>query len=122
MADPVVYFEIVGNDAPALRAFYSAAFGWQIGERMPGAGIADYTLIEPARGGVAGGIGAAPNGYDGHITFYVAVADVARALEAIEKSGGKRMMGPERVPGGPIIALFRDPEGRVVGLTQSEST
>lgn len=122
MASPVVHFEIVGNDAPALRAFYRAAFGWQIGAPMPGARIADYTLIQPAGGvGIGGGIGAAPAGYDGHVTFYVAVPDVGLALETIERGGGTRMMGPERVPGGPVIALFRDPEGHVVGLTQTET-
>ena len=120
MGNPVVHFEIVGNDAPALRAFYADLFGWQIGHRMSGAGLPDYTLVRHDGGaGIDGGIGGSPpDGYPGHVTFYVEVPDVAGALEAIERRGGTTMMGPDQVPGGPIIGLFRDPEGHVIGLTQ----
>jgi predicted enzyme related to lactoylglutathione lyase len=67
-------------------------------------------------GGIGGGIGKAPEGYEGHVTFYVYVPDVAAALGKIESIGGKKMMGPDQVPDGPIIALFEDPEGHVIGL------
>ena len=30
MADPVVYFEIVGGDAGAQQSFYADLFGWQL--------------------------------------------------------------------------------------------
>lgn len=119
MGNPVVHFEILGHDAGALRAFYREVFGWHIGDPMPGAGTADYTLVDPGgEGGIGGGIGERPEGYDGHVTFYIHVPDVAAALDAVERAGGRRMMGPDRVPGGPVIALFRDPDDRVVGLTQ----
>jgi uncharacterized glyoxalase superfamily protein PhnB len=78
-----------------------------------------YSLVDPVPGfqrGISGGIGKAPEGYDGHVTFYVVVDDVANALARIEARGGSRMMGPDKVPNGPIIGLFRDPEGHTVGL------
>ena len=56
MKHPVVHFEIMGHDAPALRSFYADVFGWS--ESVPG-----------LQHGISGGIGKAPNGYDGHITF-----------------------------------------------------
>jgi predicted enzyme related to lactoylglutathione lyase len=120
MGNPVVHFEIFGKDAPGLRAFYGEAFGWQFGEPV---GPNAYMLVRPDSGaGIGGGIGASPDvSYQGHVTFYIEVPDVARSLEAIEKRGGTKVMGPEAVPGGPIIGLFRDPEGHVIGLVQKGS-
>ncbi len=68
--------------------------------------------------GIDGGIGTSPQDYDGHVTFYIGVENVAATLAAIEKRGGKKMMGPEQVPGGPIIGLFEDPQGHVIGLVE----
>jgi predicted enzyme related to lactoylglutathione lyase len=30
------------------------------------------------------------------------------------------MMGPDQVPNGPVIGLFTDPQGHVIGLVQPE--
>ena len=122
MGNPVVHFEIMGKGSPKLRTFYQDAFGWQIGEPV---GPNDYALVQTGigggvGGGIGGGIGEAPEGYTGHVTFYVEVPDVARAFETIEKHGGSKMMGPDQVPGGPIIGLFKDPGGHVIGLVHSE--
>lgn len=116
MANPVIHFEIVGKDAPKLREFYKEAFDWEM-TPTPGAGEIDYTLIQNEKG-ITGGIGSAPEGYDGHVTFYVAVDDIEQALQKVESLGAKRMMGPDKVPGGPVIGLFRDPQQHVIGLVQ----
>ena len=42
------------------------------------------------------------------------------ALAKAESLGGKRMMGPDQVPGGPVIGLFQDPDGHTLGVVQSE--
>jgi predicted enzyme related to lactoylglutathione lyase len=117
MGNPVVHFEIFGKDALGLRTFYGDVFGWHVGE---GVGPNNYMLVQPDGGtGMGGGIGACPDpSYQGHVTFYVEVPDVAGALETIEQRGGTKLMGPELVPGGPVIGFFRDPEGHVIGLAQ----
>ena len=124
MANPVVHFEIMGKNAAALRKFYADAFGWKIAEPMPGSPT-EYAIVEKAdagqAGSIGGGIGAAPNGYGGHVTFYVYVDDVGKALDRLEGLGAKKMMGPDQVPGGPIIGLFEDPEGHVIGLVHDPS-
>lgn len=117
MANPVVHFEIITKGAAQLREFYAGAFGWQ-SHAAGGAGVADYATIHN-ESGIDGGIGEAPEGYDGHVTFYVGVADIHAALQKIQQLGGTQMMGPEQVPEGPMIALFRDPQGHVVGLVQT---
>jgi len=120
MGNPVVHFEIIGKDAERQRKFYREAFDWHIAAPVGGAGVPDYTMVQPnENGGIAGGIGTAPEGYEGHVTFYVGVPDVAAALRKIESLGGKTTMGPDQVPDGPIIGLFKDPQGLVVGVVQT---
>ena len=124
MGQPVVHFEVVGNDQAALSSYYSELFGWEI-TTAPDAPMA-YGIIDRERNtnrdgvGIGGGIGQAPEGYPGHVTFYVEVPDVEAALAKAESLGGTRMMGPDRV--GPVeIGLFNDPEGHTIGVVKEES-
>jgi len=120
MGNPVVHFEILGKDAQALQTFYRQAFDWEIGPRISGAELPTYSMVYPhGGGGIDGGIGESPEGYPGYVTFHVEVPDVAAAFRKIEELGGKVLMGPHPVPGGPTIGLFADPEQHVIGLLQS---
>jgi predicted enzyme related to lactoylglutathione lyase len=71
--------------------------------------------------GIGGGIARGPDGYPGHVTFYVEVPDVEAALAKAESLGGTRMMGPDDVMEGLVIGLFNDPEGHVIGVMSSTS-
>jgi uncharacterized protein len=117
MGQPVVHFEVISKDPEGLRKFFGELFDWQFGDPM---GPTDYTMVERNTNrdgvGIAGGVGGVPEGYDGHVTFYVQVPDVGAALEKAESLGGKRMMGPDSVPNGPTIGLFSDPQGHVIGV------
>ena len=120
MGQPVVHFEVIGGDGDKLRSYFSELFGWEFGDTM---GPTNYAVV-PRDGntnadgiGIGGGIGSAPEGYQGHVTFYVEVPDVGAALEKAESLGGSRMMGPNEMPEvGITIGLFTDPEGHVIGL------
>jgi predicted enzyme related to lactoylglutathione lyase len=121
MGQPVVHFEIVGKDAERLQSYYSELFGWEIDSNNP----MNYGLV-PREGntgpdgvGIGGGVGPGPEGYDGHVTFYVGVPDVEAALAKAESLGGSRMMGPEQVMEGTVVGLFNDPEGHLVGVVSS---
>ncbi len=121
MGNPVLHFEVMGKDAPALQNFYKQAFDWQIDPFITGNGVPNYAIVHPRTdGGISGGIGGCSEGTAGHVTFYVHVPDIKAALRKIETLGGKRVMGPEDVPGGPTIALFADPEDHVIGLVQPD--
>jgi len=118
MGNPVMHFEIIGKDAPALRTFYSETFGWEIAPPIPESPT-DYSLVKTNNEhGIAGGIGQCPEGQAGHVTFYVAVDDMEKILRDIEARGGKRVFGPDQVPNGPIIGQFIDPQGNAIGLVQ----
>ena len=120
MGQPVVHFEVIGKDGEKLRSYYSELFGWEFGDPI---GPTNYAVAQRegntnADGvGIGGGVGTAPKGYGGHVTFYVEVPDVEAGLAKAESLGGTRMMGPDKVPGAGIeIGLFTDPEGHVIGL------
>jgi uncharacterized protein len=122
MGQPVVHYEVMAKDGEKLRTYFSELFGWEFGDVM---GPAKYAVVQRdgntnADGvGIGGGVGTAPEGYDGHVTFYVEVPDVEAALAKAESLGGTRMMGPDKVMEGIEIGLFNDPEGHVVGLIKS---
>jgi predicted enzyme related to lactoylglutathione lyase len=121
MGQPVVHFEIVGTDAEALQRYYSQLFGWEIDADNPvGYGIVPREgNTSPGGVGIGGGVGAGPEGYEGHVTFYVEVPDVEAALAQAESLGGTRVLGPEQVMGTVEIGLFTDPEGHLVGVVKT---
>jgi len=120
-AAPVVHFEVLGKDTKKLHNFYGQLFDWQIDAANP----MNYGLVAPAgqgtdpgKGSIGGGVGAAVEGAPGHLTFYVQVPDVTAALKKAEKLGGKTILPETEVPGMVTYALFRDPEGHLVGLVK----
>jgi uncharacterized protein len=123
MGQPVVHFEVVGKDGGKLQGYYAEMFGWKVDANNPmNYGLVDREENVNAEGiGVGGGIGQGPEGYEGHVTFYVEVPDVEAALRKAESLGGARVMGPETIMEGVTLGQFLDPEGNVVGLTQAAS-
>jgi uncharacterized protein len=121
MGQPVVHFEVMGKDGAALRSFYSDLFGWKIDvDNALNYGIVQRDGNVSADGtGIGGGIGVAPDGYSGHVTFYIEVPDIEAALAQAESLGGSRMMGPDKVTEEVEIGLFNDPEGHLVGVVKT---
>jgi predicted enzyme related to lactoylglutathione lyase len=112
MASHVVHFEVTGKDGKALQHFYSEAFGWKLDTNNPGG----YGYVRDADKTLTGGIGDAPQGMPGGVTFYINTDDPKATLEKIEKLGGRILMPLTQVAPEITIALFADPEGHVVGL------
>jgi uncharacterized protein len=121
MGYPVVHFEITGQDGTKLHSYYSELFGWEIdADNEMGYGLVQREgNTNPDGIGIGGGIATGPQGYGGHVTFYVEVPNVEESLCKAEGLGGTRMMGPEEVMPGLIIGLFNDPEGHTIGVMQS---
>ena len=117
MGNPTMWFEVAARDRESMKGFYSGLFEWKLNdmEAMP------YTGVETGGPGIPGWIGEAPEGGEGHVTFYVEVDDVEAGLAKAESLGANRVMGPVEIPSGEI-GLFADPEGHVVGLMHMNGT
>lgn len=125
MGQPVTHFEVIGKDGEKLQSYYSELFGWDI-QNMGGPMNYGVVALEgntnPDGIGIGGGIGGGMEGYDGHVTFYVEVPDIDAAIAKAESLGGKRLIGPDEVPGqGILIAQVTDPEGHMIGLVTQAS-
>jgi predicted enzyme related to lactoylglutathione lyase len=120
MGQPVVHFEVIGKDGPKLQKYYADLFGWKIDANNP----MHYGMVDgrdnpaPENRGIGGGVAGGPNGYEGHVTFYVAVEDVEKALQKAEELGGKRVMGPETIMDMIELGQFKDPEGHLIGVVK----
>lgn len=112
MGSPVVHFEIMGGNGDQLEKFYAGLFGWKIDSNNP----MKYGVIDTGtQAGIKGGVG--PNHYGGNrVTVYIEVEDLQMTLNKAEKLGGKTVLPPSDVPGGPRLAMFADPAGNVTGL------
>lgn len=111
MSNPTMWFEVAGKDREAMKGFYSQLFDWKLSDMddMP------YSTIDTGGEGIPGGLGEAPEGHPGHVTFYVQVDDLEASLSKAEQLGGKKLMEPVDIPSGQI-AMFADPEGHAIGL------
>lgn len=113
MGAPVVHFEIMGGKDGELEKFYGDLFGWSINSNNP----LKYGIVDTGGGpgGVNGGVGAANDGKS-RVSIYAQVSDLQATLNKAEKLGGKTILPPTEVPGGPKLAMFTDPAGNVTGL------
>jgi uncharacterized protein len=123
MGQAVVHFEVVGKDGEKLQQYYGELFGWNVNADNP----MQYGMVDAkdntsltGDNGIGGGIGQGPDGYEGHVTFYVAVPDVEEALQKAESLGGTRVMGPEKIMDMVELGQFKDPEGNVIGLVKDQ--
>jgi uncharacterized protein len=124
MGQPIVHFEISGQDPQKLRSYYGDLFGWEFDTSAPVAetisqqgnyGFVNRDTTDDGVG-IPGGVGGGPN-YRSHAIFYVGVPNVEIALQKAERLGGTRVMGPVKNPGKDlVVAHFTDPEGNLIGL------
>ena len=124
MGQPVVHFEIIGQDPQQLRSYYGDLFRWKFDTSAP---VAEPISEQSNYGfvtrnttddgvGIPGGVGGGPS-YHSHTIFYVGVPNVGVALKKAERLGGKRVMGPVKDPGKDlVVAHFTDLEGNLIGL------
>jgi predicted enzyme related to lactoylglutathione lyase len=123
MAQPVVHFEVAGQDPARLRDYFSQLFSWSISVPSPVpeevSAPDEYGFLElittDAGTGIRGGVGGGP-GYESHAAFYVGVPDVGAALQRAEVLGGTRVMGPVSSPSGLVVGHFKDPAGTLTGV------
>ena len=121
MRNPVVHFEIMGNDSASSQKWYSDVFGWEIDPiAIPGAPEGEtYGFVRLQEGkGIGGGISSADDGKP-TVHIYIEVDDPQAYLTKIERAGGKTIMPPTEVLNMATIAMFSDPDGILIGLVKA---
>jgi predicted enzyme related to lactoylglutathione lyase len=112
MSNPVVYFEIAGKDGKRLQQFYSTVFGWEMDTtRTPGYAYINTGAAGAPHGGIREERDVPPDK-----VLYIRVPDLGAALAMVKTNGGQVLIPVTEVPGVVTFALFRDPEGNVMGL------
>jgi uncharacterized protein len=122
--DSVVHFEIPADDTTRASKFYKDVFGWNI---MKWEGPMPYWMLGTADsdengrpknpGAINGGMGKREAPLKS-ITVTINVADIEKALQKVEKAGGKTVSKKQPIGDMGFTAYFKDSEGNVVGLFQ----
>ena len=114
MGRPVVHWEVWSQDPEKVSDFYAEVFDWQINHILE----MNYSLVETGgEGGINGGIMKPQQGpWPGNLAFYIDVDDLEGYCDKIKKAGGKIVVERMDVSGVGALALFEDPDGRVLGL------
>ena len=108
----------MGPDAGALVAFYTQLFGWTEKAYDVPEGMGDMKYSEMDTGtekGIHGGIGNNPMGTT-YVTVYAVSKDLQASVTRAEELGGKTLMPPTDMPGGPSVAMISDPQGHIFGF------
>lgn len=123
MSGRIVHFELPYEDRDRASAFYTELFGWDI-QTFPGM---DYSMVTTGPSGdqgptepgfINGGMGA----NEGNLTgprVVIDVEDIDATLREVEARGGQTVAAKSPVAQMGWSAYFRDTEGNVVGLWQT---
>lgn len=113
-----VWADLVTDDVPAARKFYSQLFGWTFRD------VGDY-VIAYNDDCPLGGLFQRPRPKDQSAQprwfGYISVSSVERAKKTVTQSGGKVLLEPKQFPKRGEQAVFADPEGALFGVMKSSS-
>jgi len=121
MASPVTHFEINSSDGPALGKFYGELFGWHLESfDIPDGGGGTYEMVDTHAGsGINGGIATTMPGGTAYVTVYAEAVDIQATLNKATSLGATVALPVSKVGDMVTIAIFIDPQGNAVGLTQA---
>jgi len=124
----VVHFEIPADDKERANGFYQSAFGWNL---SPMQGM-DYTIAITTPSDQQTGMPSAPGAINGALfprtdnlrtpIITIDVEDMDAALAQVESAGGTVAQAKDAVPGMGYFAYFKDTEGNIMGLWQTDSS
>jgi predicted enzyme related to lactoylglutathione lyase len=121
-----VHFELHADNPTRAAGFYSAVFRWQF---IKWDGPMPYWIINTGEGtGIDGGMvmrrgprpeeGAPVHGY----VVTIDVADIDATITSLAQHGGSVALPKMPIPGVGWLAYFKDTEGNIFGVMQSDET
>ena len=123
----VVHFEIPADDLDRAKGFYGSVFGWEL-QTVP-MNEGEYTSVKTTEVDEQTQLPTEPGAINGgmfqraeQLTSPVITIDVDGiddALKQIEAEGGTTVTPRTAIPGMGAFAYFKDPEGNVLGLWET---
>ena len=111
-----VHFEILTEHPEQTAEFYRAVLGWQI----ISAGMTDpywlATTGTPEKPGINGAI--MGRHFPQAVINTIEVDSLAETIRKIEAAGGRKVQGPNEIPGVGLHAYCADPDGTLFGVLQ----
>jgi uncharacterized protein len=110
MANPVMWFEVMGKDSAGLQRFYREVFGWKL--TPPVKELGNYSMLERPDTGIGGGFGEG----DARISVYIEVAEPQRFVDKAVAAGATLLMPVTQITPTTTIAMLTDPAGNTFGV------
>lgn len=113
-----VWADLVTDDVPAAREFYSQLFGWTFRN------IGDYVIVsfdDRPIGGIFHHSRPSDQSVQPRWFGYISVPSVSRASKTVVDSGGRILLPPKELPERGEQAVFADAEGALFGVVDSSS-
>jgi uncharacterized protein len=124
--NPVVHFEMSGEDTQRMARFYASVFGWQHQEM--GAEMGNYIVVSTTEtgedgrpkmaGAINGGFYSRKEGVPPHPSVVIAVDNINESMKKVEAAGGKLEGEPVMIPGVGLWVGFIDTEGNRASILQ----
>ena len=112
----VIHFEICASDPERAVAFYREALGWEIASPP---GMEQYWLATTGQEGTPGFNGGimGPH-FPQAVINTIQVESLEDTLARVQNAGGKKVHGPNDIPGIGTVAYCADPEGTLFSILQ----
>jgi len=110
MANPVMWFEIMGKDSAGLQRFYREVFAWKL--TPPVKEMGNYSMLERPDTGIGGGIGEG----DARVSVYVETPDPQRFVDKAVAAGATVLMPVTQITPTTTVAMLMDPAGNTFGV------
>jgi predicted enzyme related to lactoylglutathione lyase len=126
--DKVVHFEIPVDDRGRAKEFYATAFEWDVQDSDMGGGsvyttvgtVASDERMQPKEPGAING-GLMDRTSDTPVpVITIGVDSIDDSLKKVEAGGGSTITPRTPIPGMGAFAYFKDTEGNVMGLWETQ--
>ena len=115
-----MHFEILADDVDRITKFYEEVFGWTVQKWN---GPIDYWFLmtgDEKDPGINGAFGMRQSEDDVPINT-IDVSSVDDTVKMIEANGGTIIRSKQVIPGVGYLAYFKDTEGNLWGIMQSDT-
>lgn len=112
----VSWNELYTPDIEASKAFYAKHFNFEFNDKMSMGELGDYWFIDHGGQTIGAMMQKPPHVPMPGWNYYIRVADINVATQAVTTNGGQVLSGPMEVPGGDWIINGMDPQGAPFSL------